>query len=243
VFISSISLRGGDRELRSLRAVTGIRVRSWRASTKKLFAHRRLGSIDAKMSRAFHPPDTLSKDEIRTIADVRRDIWTNGFAGLGVGTVSGYALYSVAKLGQRRGFWKAPFLNRNVAFLSALLGGAVGSFVMATTTGKNEVHQLHPIFQAGARTPKNDDSSLSAYEMSLLQAKERDEDLRSLESQRHMTGVEQDVVERVRRERNRLYRRATLTKSMEQGGLSDSHGGRWVPDEEGYTKKEEESTK
>lgn len=196
------------------------------------------------MSRAFHPPDTLSKEEIRTIADVRRDIWTNGFAGLGVGTVSGFALYSVAKLGQRRGLWKLPFLNRNTAFLSVLLGGAVGSFVMATTAGKNEVHQLHPIFRAGARTHhQNEDSLLSAYELSLLQAKERDEDLKSLESRRHMTGAEHDVVERVRREKNRLYRRATLTQSMEHGGLSDAHGGHWVPHEEDDKTEEEESTK
>jgi hypothetical protein len=193
------------------------------------------------MSRAFTPPESLSKEEIRTIADVRREIWTASFTGLAAGTISGFALHSVAKLGQRRGLWKLPFLNRNTAFLSVLLGGAIGSFVMATTTGKNEVHHLHPIFEVGAR--KREDSSLSAYELSLLQAKDRDEDLRSLESRRHMTGVEQDVVERVKREKNRLYRRATLTQSMEHGGLSDSHGGHWIKDDEDTAKKEEEGKK
>lgn len=137
-------------------------------------------------------------------------------------------------------------MNRNTAFLSVLLGGAIGSFAMATTTGKNEVHQLHPIFQVGSRTNPNSkidsSSSLSAYELSLLQAKERDEDLRSLESRRHMTTAEQDVMDRVRREKNRLYRRATLTKSMEHvGGLSDSHGGHWVQDAEADGKTEAES--
>lgn len=166
------------------------------------------------MSRAFTPPETLSKEDIRTIADVRRDIWTNAFAGLGVGTVAGYILHTSARLVHQRGIWKLPFLNRNTAFLAVLLGGAVGSFVMATTTGKNEVHQLHSIFQVGA-TPPRDKISLSDDELVLLQSKEHPESLNKLD--------------RTKRERNRLFRRATLNKSMEQvGGLSDSHGGRWV---------------
>jgi hypothetical protein len=153
------------------------------------------------MSRAFTPPDTLSKEDIRTIADVRRDIWTNSFTGLCVGTVAGFCLHSLAAIGHRRGTWKLSFLNRNTAFFSVLLGGAVGSFVMSITTGKNEVHNLHPIFQVGARTLEDD--SLAAG------------------------------LGHVERERNRLYRRATLTKAMERGGgLSDSHGGHWVEDAE-----------
>ena len=101
------------------------------------------------MSRAFHPPDTLSKDDIRTIADVRREIWTNSMKGLGVGTLTGFTLYTVASMGQHRWkLWKLSpkVLNRNTAFLSVLLGGAIGSFIMSVTTGKNEVHKMHPIF-------------------------------------------------------------------------------------------------
>jgi hypothetical protein len=162
----------------------------------------RTGTI---MSRAFTPPDTLSKEDIRTIADVRRDIWTNSFTGLCVGTLAGFCVHSLAAMGHRRGTWKLSFLNRNTAFFSVLLGGAVGSFVMSITTGKNEVHNLHPIFQVGARTLENsgDDSAAGG-------------------------------LDHVERERNRLYRRATLTKAMERGGggLSDSHGGHWVEEAE-----------
>ena len=35
------------------------------------------------MSRAFTPPDTLSPDDVRTVADVRRAVWINGIFGLG----------------------------------------------------------------------------------------------------------------------------------------------------------------
>jgi hypothetical protein len=188
------------------------------------------------MSRAFTPPDTLSKDDIRTIADVRREIWTNSLKGLCIGTFSGYGLYSIVKFGQRRKVWNVPFpLNRNAAFLSVLLGGALGSFVMSITTGKNEVHKLHPIFEIGRRrtTVPDDATPLSAYELSILQAKERDEDLRSMRQKSlYHSADEQEVMDRVQREKNRLYRRATLTKSMEHvGGLSDSHGGKWIPDD------------
>ena len=41
------------------------------------------------MSRAFTPPDTLSQDDVRTVADVRRTIWINGLFGLGAGSVVG----------------------------------------------------------------------------------------------------------------------------------------------------------
>jgi hypothetical protein len=167
------------------------------------------------MSRAFTPPETLSKEEIRTIADVRRDIWTNSFRGLCIGTVAGFAIHATAHMGHRRGLWKMSFLNRNTAFLSVLLGGAVGSFVMSVTTGKNEVHNLHPIFQVGAR-PSNTSDGINTM------------------------GNSDSVLDREDRERNRLYRRATLIKSMEHvgGGLSDSHGGQWVaPDQDDARKR------
>ncbi len=97
------------------------------------------------MSKAFHPPKTLSKDDIRTIADVRRDIWTNGFIGLGTGSATGIGIHLLGSAGNKLGIWKLP-LSRNTAALFFMMGGAIGSFVMATTAGKNEVHNLHDIY-------------------------------------------------------------------------------------------------
>lgn len=191
------------------------------------------------MSRAFTPPDTLSKDEIRTIADVRRHIWTQALTGLAAGTVTGYALHTVASIGHRRGYWKMPYLNRNTALLSVLLSGAMGSFIMATTAGRNEVHNLHPIFEVGAKN-KN------LAEESLEQAKQRNTDLRYLEKRQRgqqLNAGEQDVIDRVKREKNRLYRRASLTQSMEHSGISDSHGGHWVEDDNNNFEKEDEENK
>ncbi len=54
------------------------------------------------MSRAFSPPDTLSQDDIRTVADVRRAVWINGLFGLGAGTVTGMVGHLVLQSLQRR---------------------------------------------------------------------------------------------------------------------------------------------
>ena len=35
------------------------------------------------MTRGLYPPETLSKDDIRTLASVRREIWTNAIIGGG----------------------------------------------------------------------------------------------------------------------------------------------------------------
>jgi hypothetical protein len=160
------------------------------------------------MTRAFTPPETLSKEEIRTIADVRRDIWTDAFYGMAVGSFSAIAMHTLAGFASRRGLVRNLSLNRNTALFSFLAGGAFGSFIMATTTGKNEVHKLHAIFEVGSKRDKE----------SIL----RD------------PGSEE-------RKRNRLLRRKTLEETLEhQHGLSDSHGGKWAPEDEFTSSTEEE---
>ena len=176
------------------------------------------------MSRAFHPPDTLSKDDIRTIADVRREIWINSMKGLLYGTLTGFTLYSMASIGQHKlKLWNLSpkTLNRNTAFLSVLLGGAIGSFIMSVTTGKNEVHNLHHIFTIGAfnrkKLEEEDENEtisthLSLKELSILQ-----------QQQQHSSN--DGAIDRTQLERNRLYRRATLTKKMEVQGNRSNHQG------------------
>jgi hypothetical protein len=113
------------------------------------------------------PPETLSSENLRTIAEVRRDVWTNGVRGLAYGSLCGYGLHTIARIGDERQWWtkiltpkgitttatKRLALTPNTAFLSFLLGGAVGSYLMAVTAGKNAVHRLHDIFEIGAQPP------------------------------------------------------------------------------------------
>lgn len=163
------------------------------------------------MSRSFTPPSSLSKEEIRTIADVRRDIWTNSFYGIGYGSLTGITGHTILSVMQGRG-WLGKSgaslkLNRNTALLCFLGGGALGSFLMASTTGKNQVHNLHPIFQVGAQTPG------TPYQKSMATA----------------SSTEASTAED--RLRNRNLRRKTLQRTLTNpNGLNDSHGGRWVND-------------
>lgn len=166
----------------------------------------------------------MSKDDIRNVADVRRDIWTAGFSGLAIGSAGGLLTHAIVRTGTQRRWWTIP-TSRNTTMMAALLGGTLCSFVMATTTGKNEVGRLHPIFELGAVKPSPN------YQETLQRARERETELRSLERRR--TGMDQviDDSDHVQRQRNRLYRRASLTRSFTKPGLSDAHGGHWMEDE------------
>mmetsp|Transcript_8701 Transcript_8701/g.11529 ORF Transcript_8701/g.11529 Transcript_8701/m.11529 type:complete len:188 (+) Transcript_8701:192-755(+) len=178
------------------------------------------------MSRAHTPPDTLTKDDRQTIAEVRKDIWVEGFYGLLVGSFAGLALHSGARLIGR--YRTLPFtLDRNTAMASFMGGGAIGSFVLSVTKGKNQVHLLHPIFERGKKEGEDEDKPMT-YEQFREKARERQGGIRVRRATRHI--LEDPEEERLERERNRLLRRNTLMNSMgkEGGGLNDSHGGHWV---------------
>ena len=159
------------------------------------------------MSRAFTPPDTLSTEDRRVLADVRRAIYTNSLLGFAYGSFTCLTGHTIASFVTR-----SKKLNRNTALLSLLLGGALGSFLAAATTGKNQVHTLHPIFQAGSTTTtttttiSNDDNS--------KQQQQQGEDAK----------LSTDELKQ-----NRVLRRKTLQNALEShSGLNDSHGGHWV---------------
>jgi len=181
------------------------------------------------MSRAFQPPDTLSDENIKTMAQVRRDIWTSGLTGLVVGSTAGYTSFVSARLIYNRlsestkikleGYLPyrdaAKIFNRNTAFLSVMAGGALGSFLLSVTIGKNKVHQLHDIFDLGkidSRTP--------------YQKQREDGDMEG--NNNDISTMEHLAIERQRRI---TARRNTMRHRMEEGhGLSDSHGGHWLED-------------
>jgi hypothetical protein len=216
------------------------------------------------MSRAFSPPDTLSKDDIRTLGDVRRNIWTAGFTGLAYGSVTGFSAHAISKyvynmLPEKQQLRVAssngaPFrFTRNSAFLSVMVGGAVGSFVMATAAGKNRVHKLAPIYEAGKKEGVvSTAGGMSNYQQELRRAREREEEIHERNRRRlsrrktmqerleeghglsdshsgHWAEDNTSQGEAWERNRRRLSRRATMRQRLEEGhGISDSHGGRWI---------------
>ena len=173
---------------------------------------------------------------------VRKEIWKSSAYGLVFGSLCGGLGHSLVNVANRRQMLGTGLkLSRNTAMMSILLGGALGSYIMSVTMGKNEVHSPYPIFERAAsrggqgRTA----SSSSTYKESLQRAQEREEDLHTLERRhsvhpfrtRKSDAAPGSSEERVERQRNRLYRRATVDATILEegrGGLSDAHGGHWV---------------
>jgi hypothetical protein len=178
------------------------------------------------MSREFG--DTLSKEDVKTMADVRRDIWTSGFKGMIYGSFGGYLLHTFMRLGLNTlsdasrgklllpGSEKPIRFTRNTAFFSVMAGGALGSFVLATTTGKNKVHNMHGIFEIGKNEYK------TPYQQAYENARKAGENEEG-----------KDYSPQELRRQRLLSRRRTMSTRLTQGhGLSDSHGGTWQFEED-----------
>ena len=115
---------------------------------------------------------------------VRNEIWKSSAYGLVFGWLCGGLGHSLVKIANRRQMLGAGLkLDRNTFMMSTLLSGALGSYIMCVTTGRNEIHNLYPIFERAAsgggqgRTA----SSSSTYKESLQRAQEREEDFYTLE--------------------------------------------------------------
>jgi len=213
------------------------------------------------MSRAFTPPDTLSQDDIRTVADVRRAVWINGLFGLGAGSAIGMIGHLALQTLQRRHVPKVastaekstektsatttlskkqttssilykllkplPPLTKNTFLLSFLGGGALGSFVLSSTAGKNAVHLLHPIFNVG----RDEYAGMSPYQ---IEAKKAEMTLQ--QQQQQQSGavedgapttaiINQDSQLDIQHHKQRtLHRKASIKERLESGhSLSDTH--------------------
>ena len=125
----------------------------------------------------------------------------------GFGAGSGLVLHTGAQWARRMGLTSAKF-NRNTLMLSVLGGGALGMFVFAVSAGKEQVHNLHPIFQVGAAPPG---------------------ELDSVDYQRKMNRGRQENLDVEKMQEIRLTRRRSMMDRFEKGsGLNDAHGGHWV---------------
>jgi hypothetical protein len=103
------------------------------------------------MSKAFTPPPTMSQDDILVVADVRRSIWTGGFKGLAAGLLGGFSVHYCARTFLPISMFPPKYAAGKYTFLWVLGGGAVLSFVGASTAGKNNVHTMHDVFERGAK--------------------------------------------------------------------------------------------
>ena len=176
---------------------------------------------------------------------MRRDVWKSGAMGLLYGSTIGYTLHTSCRIIHDRFLTEKskskirsllsvsksnPLFTRNTAFLSFMAGGALGSFLMATSTGKNEVHELHDIFHINEKN-KNGDENINLMRQRTLSRRKtissRLEKGRGL-SDSHGGHWLVDDEEMSMTQKQRGIRRRSMTQRLEQGkGLSDSHSGKW----------------
>lgn len=165
---------------------------------------------------------------------------------------SGLVLHTAGQWARKLKVTKAT-LNRNTLMLSVLGGGALGMFLFASSTGKGQVHKLHPIFQVGAMPRGDLDYTKKQQQMGqdVIGNQQNDEDadvsrLRDMRAVRRKGMVENlekgrgfsdahgghwyqdEGVDMAKRKAVRAARRRTLNNNLVKGqGLSDSHGGQW----------------
>ena len=85
--------------------------------------------------------ETLSREDFRRVADVRRAIWRDGMIGLVVGCGCGYAGQAAYRLAARPAFWKGQHTGAAV-----LVGGALVSMLAAMRRGGPEVEAVGDVF-------------------------------------------------------------------------------------------------
>lgn len=171
----------------------------------------------------------------------------------GLGACTGFVLYTGAQYAKRYGYLsRSQQLNRNVGMLMTLVGFAFGTFLGASITGKEEIHNLHPIFRAGAAVDVTAAPDASASSSASSDDGGRQQKLgfqarwfqarKEVQQQQEAGegGAGAAEVDRQRLQNMRMTRRRTLMNNIHQGhGLSDSHSGRWV-EENSETKFDKE---
>lgn len=118
------------------------------------------------MSSAFNPPKSLSQNDVKRIADLRRDVWRAGFVGAAGGLVGGYVGWQgLEKSGRLPAKWRGP----NNVMLATLGMGALTSFLCSLAAGKNSIQRVGDIFRRGAHEWKKEEDPLSKPALSRYQ--------------------------------------------------------------------------
>lgn len=104
--------------------------------------------------------------------EVRKTIWNGGLAGLVVGVALGVSGFTVSKhfVPQLKGYFPSirKAYTKNNFVLAILLCGSVGSFVGASTNGKNSFQYVGDIFKRNLNQKSSYRSHLNDNEQNVL---------------------------------------------------------------------------
>lgn len=121
-----------------------------------------------------------------------------------------------------------PPLGRNTFMLSLLGGGALGSFVLSTTAGKNAVHLLHPIFKLG----RDENAGKSPYQIAMSKG-DQQQPSEMTDATNSISGGDDDGdgLDAANHRTRSIRRKASMKLRLETGhSLSDTHSNTWPHD-------------
>lgn len=96
-----------------------------------------------------------------------------------------------------------------------------------TSTGKNAVHLLHPVFQVG----RDEHAGQSPYQIAIAKATEQEGKLAATDTQQSQTN--EDELDVAHHRARSLRRKGSMKRRLESGhSLSDTHGNTWPYSEE-----------
>ncbi|KAJ1456523.1 hypothetical protein M885DRAFT_616163 [Pelagophyceae sp. CCMP2097] len=119
---------------------------------------------------AFNPPKYLDKQDIKSIADVRRTLWTGGFQGMAFGLVAGCGGWFAAKYTNQL---PTHMRHPNFLFGATLGSGALCMYLGATLAGKNQMWHINDVVTKHAKPPPRQTEGASDYRAQLAE-NERD---------------------------------------------------------------------
>jgi len=166
------------------------------------------------MPAALHPPDTtaLSKDEILAATKVKNKIWSGGVSGFVYGSVGGYIFHSISRAVHKR-FEKTK--------------GKIQTSEINNLIKFNRNTALFSVMAGGA---------LGSFLYSSIAGKNNIHLLKEIQGspyQKNMDQVKSKDLDAEEREHRRLSRRNNIKQRFEEGhGISDSHGGQWMLDDD-----------
>jgi len=158
------------------------------------------------MPAALHPPDTtaLSKDEILAATKVKNKIWSGGVSGFVYGSVGGYIFHSISRAVHKR-FEKTK--------------GKIQSSEINNLIKFNRNTALFSVMAGGA---------LGSFLFSSIAGKNNIHLLKEIQGSPYQKNLDAEE-----RENRRLSRRNNVKQRLEEGrGISDSHGGQWILDDD-----------
>eukprot|EP00943_MAST-04B_sp_MAST-4B-sp1_P001173 g1173.t1 len=93
----------------------------------------------------------LDERDVQALRNTRRALWTGGLNGLVGGMLGAMTIWPALRLAEKKKMLGKFKLESKHLTAFVLSFGALGMIVGSMVAGRNNVHELHPVFKKGAK--------------------------------------------------------------------------------------------